>query len=53
MMETAGASDQVLKFLGPLVISEAELNEGFEILTDAILAAVAVFEKTGRTPCAA
>ncbi|AEG31381.1 diaminobutyrate--2-oxoglutarate transaminase [Thiomicrospira cyclica] len=53
MMETAGASDQVLKFLGPLVISETELNEGFEILTDAILAAVAVFEKTGRTPCAA
>lgn len=45
IMETAGAADQVLKFLAPLVISETELNEGFEILREAVAAAIAKFDK--------
>ncbi|MBE0493968.1 MAG: diaminobutyrate--2-oxoglutarate transaminase [Thiomicrospira sp.] len=45
IMETAGADDQVLKFLGPLVISETELEEGFAILREAVAAAVEKFEK--------
>ncbi|WFE68537.1 diaminobutyrate--2-oxoglutarate transaminase [Thiomicrospira sp. R3] len=45
IMETAGAADQVLKFLAPLVISETELSEGFEILHEAVAAAVEIFEK--------
>ena len=45
IMETAGADDQVLKFLGPLVISETELEEGFAILREAVAAAVEKLEK--------
>lgn len=45
IMETAGADDQVLKFLAPLVISETELEEGFAILREAVAAAVEKFEK--------
>ena len=36
IMETAGARDQVLKFLPPLVIEEDLLREGFEILDQAL-----------------
>lgn len=43
LMETAGADNQVLKFLAPLVISETELAAGFEILEAAIKAAAAKF----------
>lgn len=43
LMETAGADNHVLKFLAPLVISETELNEGFEILHAAIAATVAKY----------
>jgi len=50
MMETAGASDHVLKFLGPLVISETELSEGFEILAEAMSAAIKEFQAQGKGP---
>lgn len=43
LMETAGADNQVLKFLAPLVISETELAAGFEILEAAIKAVAAKF----------
>ncbi|REJ76937.1 MAG: diaminobutyrate--2-oxoglutarate transaminase [Acidobacteria bacterium] len=42
ILETAGAEDQVLKFLAPLTIDEGELTEGLEILehsAEAVLAA--------------
>ncbi len=39
MIETAGANDQVLKVLCPLVIEDALLHEGLDILGDAIDAA--------------
>lgn len=45
IMETAGADDQVLKFLAPLVISETELEEGFAILREAVAAAVEKLDK--------
>lgn len=45
LMETAGADDQVLKFLAPLVISETELTEGLEILREAIAATVKKFKQ--------
>ncbi|MFP4639966.1 MAG: diaminobutyrate--2-oxoglutarate transaminase [Guyparkeria sp.] len=41
LAETAGADDQVMKFLAPLTISEAELNQGLDILDEAVDAAVA------------
>lgn len=36
VIETAGSESDVIKFLGPLVITEALINEGFDILKDAI-----------------
>lgn len=36
VIETAGASDEVIKFLGPLVITTELINEGFDILEGAI-----------------
>ncbi|QCU89448.1 diaminobutyrate--2-oxoglutarate transaminase [Thiomicrorhabdus sediminis] len=36
VIETAGADGEVIKFLGPLVISEELINEGFDILEQAI-----------------
>lgn len=39
LMETAGARDQVLKFLAPLTITEAELDAGLAHLADAVAAA--------------
>lgn len=39
--ETAGATDQVIKFLAPLTISEAELDKGLDILEASITAAAA------------
>lgn len=36
VIETAGASDEVIKFLGPLVITPELINEGFDILEGAI-----------------
>ncbi|BBP45162.1 diaminobutyrate--2-oxoglutarate transaminase [Thiosulfatimonas sediminis] len=38
VVETAGSEGNVIKFLGPLVISEAQINEGFTILKTAIAA---------------
>ncbi|MBW6521265.1 MAG: diaminobutyrate--2-oxoglutarate transaminase [Desulfoarculaceae bacterium] len=36
VIETAGAADDVIKFLGPLIITEALINEGFDILESAV-----------------
>ncbi|KUJ71365.1 diaminobutyrate--2-oxoglutarate transaminase [Thiomicrospira sp. WB1] len=36
VIESAGADDEVLKFLGPLVITEELINEGFDILDGAL-----------------
>jgi diaminobutyrate-2-oxoglutarate transaminase len=36
IIESAGADDEVLKFLGPLVITEDQINEGFDILDNAL-----------------
>jgi diaminobutyrate-2-oxoglutarate transaminase len=44
LMETAGADNQVLKFLAPLVITQEELNEGFEILQQAVEVTVSQWE---------
>ncbi|WP_172959659.1 diaminobutyrate--2-oxoglutarate transaminase [Thiomicrorhabdus aquaedulcis] len=35
VIETAGASGDVIKFLGPLIITEALINEGFDVLEHA------------------
>ncbi|HDP88580.1 MAG TPA: diaminobutyrate--2-oxoglutarate transaminase [Thioalkalivibrio sp.] len=45
LMETAGAGDQVLKFLAPLTISEKELDEGLKLLEESVKAAVEKFDK--------
>ncbi|HSH84375.1 MAG TPA: diaminobutyrate--2-oxoglutarate transaminase [Guyparkeria sp.] len=39
--ETAGADDQLIKFLAPLTISEDELDQGLKILAEAVDAAAA------------
>lgn len=36
VIETAGSEGEVIKFLGPLIISEELINEGFDILDNAI-----------------
>lgn len=36
VIETAGSQSEVIKFLGPLVITEELINEGFDILEKAI-----------------
>lgn len=41
VIETAGSEGQVVKFLGPLVISEALIHEGYAILQDAMREAIA------------
>lgn len=41
VIETAGSEGQVIKFLGPLVLSEALIAEGFAILDKAISTALA------------
>ena len=41
LIETAGSADQVVKLLPPLVVTEAELDEGLTILADSVKAAVA------------
>lgn len=40
VIETAGSEGQVIKFLAPLIISEALINEGFDILDKAISTAL-------------
>lgn len=40
LMETSGPSDEVVKLLPPLVISQAELESGLDILAEAITATV-------------
>jgi len=40
LAETAGADDQVIKFLAPLTISQDELDSGLERLEEAVAAAV-------------
>ncbi|MDG6777471.1 diaminobutyrate--2-oxoglutarate transaminase [Thiomicrorhabdus sp. zzn3] len=40
VIETAGSEGQVIKFLGPLIISEALIEEGFAILEAALQAAM-------------
>jgi diaminobutyrate-2-oxoglutarate transaminase len=42
LAETAGATGQVIKFLAPLTISQAELDEGLDILEAAIEATAAI-----------
>lgn len=44
LAETAGADDQVIKFLAPLTISEAELNQGLDILDESVDAAAAAYQ---------
>ncbi|HER35029.1 MAG TPA: diaminobutyrate--2-oxoglutarate transaminase [Halothiobacillaceae bacterium] len=41
LAETAGADDQVIKFLAPLTISEDELNKGLDLLDESVDAAAA------------
>ncbi len=38
LMETSGPKDEVFKFLPPLIIDEAGLHQGFEIIEDSIKA---------------
>ncbi|MFW6342954.1 MAG: diaminobutyrate--2-oxoglutarate transaminase [Halothiobacillaceae bacterium] len=45
LAETAGATDQVLKFLAPLTISDEELDEGLMLLEQAVAAAADKFDK--------
>lgn len=40
VIETAGAQDEVLKFLGPLIITEELIDEGFDILENAVEKAI-------------
>lgn len=40
VIETAGSKGQVIKFLGPLVITEDLINEGYELLNQAIQQAI-------------
>jgi diaminobutyrate-2-oxoglutarate transaminase len=35
-METAGPSDEVMKIMPPLTISDAELEEGLAVVGDAV-----------------
>lgn len=46
IIETAGARDQVLKFLAPLTIDAQTLSKGFECLEKSIIEAVAAMEHT-------
>ncbi|MFW6094317.1 MAG: aminotransferase class III-fold pyridoxal phosphate-dependent enzyme, partial [Pseudomonadota bacterium] len=46
IIETAGADDQVLKFLPPLVIDEDLLREGFDIVDQALTAVLDSRHKT-------
>ncbi|MDX1757516.1 MAG: diaminobutyrate--2-oxoglutarate transaminase [Marinobacter sp.] len=46
LIETAGANDQVLKFLPPLVIEEDLLREGLGIIEESLAALVEKREKT-------
>jgi len=41
LAETAGADDQVIKFLAPLTISEEELDKGLDLLDESVDAAAA------------
>lgn len=41
VIETAGSEGQVIKFLGPLIISEALIEEGFAILEESMRAVLA------------
>ena len=41
LVETSGADDEVVKFLGPLTIADDELEQGLEILSAAVDEAVA------------
>ncbi|MGC9457943.1 MAG: diaminobutyrate--2-oxoglutarate transaminase [Halothiobacillaceae bacterium] len=45
LAETAGATDQVLKFLAPLTISDQELDEGLKLLAEAVAAAAAKYDE--------
>lgn len=45
LMETAGADNQVLKFLAPLVITDAELTKGFSLLKQAIDDAIVLHQQ--------
>ncbi len=44
LVETAGSSDQALKLLPPLTISEAELNAGLDIIAQAVAETVVTVE---------
>ena len=45
LAETAGAADQLIKFLAPLTISQEELDQGMKILETALEAAVEAHSK--------
>ncbi len=45
LMETAGAAGQVLKFLAPLTISDAELAQGLKLLETAVENTVSAYRK--------
>jgi diaminobutyrate-2-oxoglutarate transaminase len=48
IIETAGASGDVIKFLGSLVITKELINEGFDILENAIVKALEAQTKEGN-----
>ena len=47
VIETAGAESDVIKFLGPLVITEELINEGFDILENAIVKVLKTYTPKG------
>ena len=48
VIETAGAESEVIKFLGPLIITEDLINEGFDILEGAIAKVLDVEKKNQK-----
>lgn len=52
LVETSGADDEVVKFLGPLTIADNELEQGLTILSDAVDSVVANASQTRKTQSA-
>lgn len=53
LMETAGPEDEVFKLMPPLVINDAELEKGFEIIEASVAHVVASFGKKKKKKAAA
>ncbi|MFA5627161.1 MAG: diaminobutyrate--2-oxoglutarate transaminase [Thiohalomonadaceae bacterium] len=49
LAETAGANNQVLKFLAPLTISDEELETGLQRLDEAVAAAIEIQQQATRS----